>query len=91
MTRAILTVVGHDKTGVIAKFSATLSENHANILDVNQNIMSGDIFAMMMLIDVTGLSCTFKELTAALNRDGESMGMSVHVMHEDIFNAMHRV
>ncbi|MGM9649123.1 MAG: ACT domain-containing protein [Butyricicoccaceae bacterium] len=91
MTRAILTVVGHDKTGVIAKFSATLSANNANILDVNQNIMNGDIFAMMMLIDVSGLSCSFKELSAALTEDGNALEMSVHVMHEDVFNAMHHV
>ena len=53
--------------------------------------MNGDIFAMMMLIDVSGLSCSFKELSAALTEDGNALEMSVHVMHEDVFNAMHHV
>ena len=62
MTRAILTVVGHDKTGVIAKFSATLSANNANILDVNQNIMNGDIFAVALLGEIER-----EEITAKLD------------------------
>lgn len=91
MTRAIVTVSGQDRTGVIAKIATTLSDNNVNILDVRQNIIGGDLFAMTMLVDLDGCAVSFPALTAKLDADGVELGMKVHVMHEDIFNAMHRI
>ena len=88
--RAVVTVTGKDKKGIIAKVSAFLSERGANIEDISQTIM-GEYFAMIMIVD---LSETKKEL-AQLAKDcqelGKKIGMSVYIQHEDIFNAMHNV
>lgn len=89
--RAILTVVGQDRTGVIARISNTLSIHSVNIVDVRQNIMDGNLFAMMMLVELEGCDISFPALTALLEADGMELGMKVHLMHEDIFNAMHRI
>lgn len=89
--RAMLTVAGKDRTGVIAKISTTLSEHSVNILDVRQNIMGGDLFAMTMLVELDGCDISFPALTTQLEADGVALGMKVHLMHEDIFNAMHRI
>ncbi len=89
--RAVLTVAGKDRTGVIARIATTLSEHAVNILDVRQNIMGGDLFAMIMLVELEGCDVSFPALTALLEADGVELGMKVHLMHEDIFNAMHRI
>lgn len=89
--RAILTVVGLDRTGVIARISNTLSQHSVNIIDVRQNIMDGNLFAMMMLVELEGCDISFPALTTQLEADGMELGMKVHLMHEDIFNAMHRI
>lgn len=89
--RAMLTVAGKDRTGVIARISTTLSDHKVNILDVRQNVMDGDLFAMIMLVDLEGCDISFPALTAQLEAEGVELGMKVHLMHEDIFNAMHRI
>ncbi len=89
--RAMLTVAGKDRTGVIAKISNTLFEHNVNIVDVRQNIMGGDLFAMIMLVELEGCDISFPSLTAQLEAAGIELGMKVHLMHEDIFNAMHRI
>ena len=88
--RAVLTVIGQDKTGIIYNVSKILSESNANIEDISQTIMQG-IFTMIMLVDVSDINCDFSELTEAMNNLGKSIGMSIRIQHEDIFNAMHRI
>lgn len=90
MIRAVITVVGKDRTGIIAKISDSLYQFKVNILDISQNVMD-DMFAMVMFVDITRCTVDFTELTAALDQDGAALGMKVHCMHEDIFNAMHRI
>ncbi len=88
--RAVLTVIGVDRTGIIAKLSNTLYENEVNIIDIQQNIQQ-DLFTMIMIVDVCGSKVDFETLTQAVTKDGEELGVKVLLMHEDIFNAMHRI
>lgn len=88
--RAVITVVGRDRTGIIAKLSDTLFQNNVNIVDITQKVME-DMFAMVMFVEITDCAVDFSELTALLEKDGDELGMKVHCMHEDIFNAMHRI
>ncbi len=90
MKRTIITVVGHDTVGIIAKVCTYLAENQVNILDISQTIVSG-YFNMMMITDASGSSKATGELGDELGALGESMGLSIRVMQEDIFNAMHRI
>jgi ACT domain-containing protein len=89
--RAVVSVAGKDHVGVIAKIATTLSDHKVNILDVHQNVLGGDMFAMTMLVELEGCDVSFPALTAELEADGLELNMKVHVMHEDIFNAMHRI
>ena len=88
--RAVLTVVGKDKTGIIAKVSAFLAERKINILDISQTILS-DYFAMIMLVDVSSSTEPLAVLSEQFSALGKSIGMSILVQHEEIFNAMHSV
>ena len=86
--KAVITVVGKDMVGILAKVSTTCAESKANVLEVSQSILS-DYFAMVMLIEISNLTCSLEELTIALEKNLDSM--KIHVMHEDIFNSMHRI
>ena len=88
--RAVITVVGKDRTGIIAKISETLYRYSVNILDISQNVMD-KMFAMVMFVDITQCSIDFSQLCEELVQDGQKLGMKVHCMHEDIFDAMHRI
>lgn len=88
--RAVVTVVGKDKTGIIAKVSTFLSEKGVNILDISQTILD-EYFAMIMLVDLSGAAQELADLAEDCKAMGEKIGMSVHVQHEDIFKAMHNV
>lgn len=88
--KAVLTVMGIDKTGIIAKTSGLLYENDINILDINQTIMQ-NIFTMVMLVDVTSAKLDFGELSDKLNELGKELGVEIRIQHEDIFNSMHRI
>ena len=81
--RAIVTVIGKDKSGIIAKVSMELAENMVNIEDISQTIVQ-DNFTMIMLCNLEKASVTLLELR-------EKLGVSIHVQHEDIFNAMHKI
>ena len=87
--RAIVTVSGKDKTGIIARVSAFLAERGVNILDISQTIMHGH-FAMVMLADLSEAKVQLSSLSEQSHALGE-IGMSIHVQHEEIFNAMHKV
>lgn len=88
--RAVVTVVGKDKTGIISKISTFLAEKKVNILDISQTILE-DYFAMIMLVDLSAATEKLADLAEDCKTMGEKIGMSVHVQHEDIFNAMHGI
>ena len=88
--RAVLTVVGKDKTGIIAKISAFLAERNVNILDISQTILS-EYFTMIMLVDLSAAKTELSNLSEECLEMGKNIGMSIHVQHEEIFNAMHSV
>ena len=88
--RAVLTVVGKDKTGIIATVSTFLAERKVNILDISQTILQ-DYFAMIMLVDISKASVALARLAEECGELGKKIGMSIHVQHEEIFNAMHNV
>lgn len=88
--RAVVTVVGKDKTGIISKVSTFLAEKGINILDISQTILQ-DYFAMIMLVDLSAATQKLADLAEDCKAMGERIGMSVHVQHEDIFNAMHSI
>lgn len=88
--RAVVTVTGKDKTGIIAKVSAFLSEKGVNILDISQTILQ-EYFAMIMLVDLSEVTIQLSALAEECEELGKSIGMSIHVQHEDLFNAMHKV
>ncbi len=88
--KAVITVVGKDRTGIIAKVSNYLAEKEINILDISQTIMQ-DLFTMIMLVDTGDTGIHSKELSEELSRLGEEMNLSIHMQHERLFTSMHRV
>lgn len=88
--RAVVTVVGKDKTGIIAKISTFLAEKEINILDISQTILD-KYFTMIMLVDLSAATVKLADLAEECKVLGENIGMSIHVQHEDIFNTMHSV
>ena len=87
---AVITVTGKDTIGVLAKVCGECARVNANVIDVSQTVMQG-LFAMIMMVDIDKLSCSFSEMVDIMNELGKSMGYVIHVMHEDIFNSMHRI
>lgn len=85
--KAIVSVIGKDKAGIIAKVSAALAEKDVNIEDISQTIVQGN-FTMIMMCDL-GDKISVAELAAALDKTGKEAGVVIRVQHEDIFNAMH--
>lgn len=88
--KTIITVVGKDTVGIIAKVCTYLSENGINVLDISQTIVSG-YFNMMMIVDMNNASKTFGTVQAELDKIGEEIGVAIKCQHEDIFNKMHRI
>ena len=88
--KAIVTVVGKDRVGIIAQVCVKLAEYQVNVLDINQTVMQG-YFTMMMAVDVTDCTVPLAELCRAMDAQGQEMGLSIRVQREDIFEAMHRV
>ena len=85
--KAIVSVLGKDKAGIIAKVSATIADKKVNIEDISQTIVQGN-FTMIMMCDL-GDNVSVAELAAALDKTGKEAGVVIRVQHEDIFNAMH--
>ncbi|MBQ2544970.1 MAG: ACT domain-containing protein [Clostridia bacterium] len=88
--KAVVTVVGRDAVGILAKVSAVCAEHNANILDVSQAVLS-EMFSMVMVLEISDLTKDFSALQDDLSALGERIGMKIHTMHEDIFNAMHHI
>ena len=90
MKKVIITVVGKDTVGIIARVCTYLAERGINILDISQTIVGG-YFNMMMVTDPTGETIPTAQIADELSQLGSEMGLSIRVMNEDIFNAMHRI
>ena len=87
---AIITVVGSDKVGIIAKVSQYLCEHKINIADITQTILSGN-FVMMMMVELDKADVTIDALRNDMNKKAEEMGVEINIMSEKVFSAMHRV
>ena len=90
MKKTIITVVGKDTVGIIAKVCVYLAENNINILDISQTIVS-DFFNMMMIVDLSKTEKPFSDMTEELDKLGEGIGVSVKCQREEIFEMMHRI
>lgn len=88
--KAVITVVGRDSVGIIAKVSAVCTEYHANIVDISQSVLS-EYFAMIMVVDIDGLTVQFTSFVDVLSELGKQNGLDVRTMHEDVFDSMHRI
>ena len=90
MKKTIITVLGKDRVGIIAKVCVYLSENNINILDIAQTIVNG-YFNMMMVVDANGSSKHHETIADDLQAIGEELGVQIKAQQEDIFNMMHRL
>lgn len=88
--RAVVTVVGKDRTGIIAAVSGYLAENKINILDISQTIMQ-DLFTMIMLVDTKDSDISAAVISSDLKALGEKIGVEINVQHEGLFSSMHRI
>jgi ACT domain-containing protein len=88
--RAVITVVGKDTVGILAKVSNLCANLGANIIDVSQTVMQ-DLFCMIMLCEMDKITVPFSEFVDMAEKVGEDNNLKIHIMHEDIFNSMHRI
>ena len=90
VSKAVVTVLGFDRKGIIAQVSTVLFERGVNILDISQTILDG-YFSMVMIVDLSEPTCPFDELQGALNKVGEKLGLQVRIQKNEIFEAMHQI
>lgn len=90
MKKAVITVIGKDKVGIISSVSAVLSNRNVNILDITQTILN-DMFTMMMIVDVDNANLKFAALSDELSEEGKKLGVEIRIQLDDIFRAMHRI
>lgn len=88
--RAVITVLGCDRVGIIAAVTAVLAESNTNILDISQTIVS-DLFTMIMIVDLSAANIDFQALHEKLTRKGQELGMEIRLQREEIFRSMHRI
>ena len=88
--RAVLSVIGKDGVGILANVSGECKRVNANVVDVNQTIMQ-DMFCMIMLIEIDKLNIAYTDFVDEMSKYGDSLGLKIHVMHEDIFKSMHTI
>jgi ACT domain-containing protein len=88
--RAIVTIIGSDRVGIIAGISTAIADANVNILDISQSVIR-EFFTMIMMVDIGGATMTFEELSRRLARKGEELGVRVEIQREEIFKAMHRI
>ncbi|NLO99327.1 MAG: ACT domain-containing protein [Clostridiaceae bacterium] len=88
--KAVITVIGHDRIGIIASVTGVLAKANVNILDISQTIMQ-NIFSMIMLVDVSNMNCEFSEMSDLLKQTGEDLGVDIRFQREEIFTSMHRI
>ena len=90
MKKAIITVVGKDKVGIIYGVTKILSENNINILDISQTILQ-DMFTMMMIADIENANSNFETISQNLETEGKKLGVDIKIQLESIFESMHRI
>lgn len=90
MKKAIITVIGKDKVGIIYGVTKILSENNVNVLDISQTILQG-MFTMMMIVDIEKSTDNFEILSEVLSAEGEKLGVEIRIQLESIFESMHRI
>ena len=88
--RAVITVLGCDRVGIIAAVTAVLAESNTNILDISQTIVS-DLFTMIMIVDLSASAIDFQTLHGRLTLKGQELGMEIRLQREEIFRSMHRI
>lgn len=88
--RAVITVVGKDNVGILSKVSGVCAKYNVNIIEVSQSVLQ-DMFAMIMMADIKDMNENFTTLADDMTELGKSLNLSIHTMHEDIFNSMHRI
>lgn len=88
--KAIITVVGQDRVGIIAAISKILAECNINIQDITQTIMQ-DMFTMTMFVDISKMSTSFNDIRQKLEEKGRDMRLDIRIQHENIFKSMHRI
>lgn len=90
MMKAVITVIGKDNVGILNKVSGICAERHANVIEVTQSVLQ-DMFAMVMLVEIDKSNIGFEQIKENLDKVGEATGTKIHIMHEDIFNSMHKI
>lgn len=90
MQKALVSVTGKDRPGIIAKVSTALFEMNINVLEISQTILDG-YFTMLMIVDMTDASAAFSEVAQRLNTVGEALGEVIAIQRTDVFDAMHRI
>ena len=88
--KAVVTVVGHDAKGIIAKVSAKCAEFGGNIVEISQSVLK-EYFAMIMVVSIDELSVPFTQMVDEFTKLGQDNGLDIRAMHEDIFNSMHKI
>ena len=88
--RAIITIIGSDRVGIIAGIANVLADANVNILDISQSVIR-EFFTMIMMVDLAGAAVSFHELSERLARKGAELSVRVEIQREDIFKAMHRI
>ncbi len=88
--KAVVTVIGKDNVGILHRVSGICAEYNANVLEVTQSVLQ-DMFAMIMLVDISAMTADFSQLVDRMENLGKELGLSIHTMHEDIFNSMHSI
>jgi ACT domain-containing protein len=88
--RAIVTIIGSDRVGIIAGIATTIAEAQVNILDISQSVIR-EFFTMIMMVDLSGSTVSFEELSERLARKGADLSLRVEIQREEIFEAMHRI
>ena len=88
--KAVISVIGADKVGILSKVSGVCFQNNCNIVDVTQKVLQ-EYFTMVMIVEIDKCTVPFAELSDQLDALGKEMGLSIRTMHEEIFNSMHRI
>ncbi len=88
--KTVVSVIGKDAVGIIADVSAICNECNANIVDITQSVLQ-DMFVMVMLTEIKDLNCSFTDYSNKMKKLGEDRNLDIRVMHEDVFNSMHRI
>ncbi len=88
--KIVISVIGKDCVGILAGVSGKCAEYRVNIIDVSQSVLQ-DMFCMIMICDISEISTDFDKFSDILSTYGETKGLSIHTMHEDIFNSMHKI